>query len=88
MRTSEEHPQTPIEQAIENILLLDGAILEEIQFRGGPTHSHGGSRYLRYGYWQRLSQKVIEEISEWVTEDDDFDDDCGYLFSYRFKDKK
>lgn len=85
MRTSEEHPATPIEQAIFDILLSDGAIAEEIQFRGGPNHSHGGSRYLRYGYWRRLSPAVLEKISYWVKEDDFYDDDCGDLYSYRFK---
>lgn len=85
MRTLEEHPATPIEEAIEKILLFNGAIQEEIQFRGGPDHSHGGSRYLRYGYWQRLSPQVLFEISHWVKEQDFYDDDCGDLYSYRFK---
>lgn len=50
----------------------------------------GGSNdvYLRFGYWQRINANKLQEIvgpSIDVVEDDDYDDDCGYLFSYKLK---
>ncbi len=50
----------------------------------------GGSNdvYLRFGYWQRINPNKLQEIvgpSIKVVEDDLYDDDCGYLFSYKLK---
>ena len=50
----------------------------------------GGGKdvYLRFGYWQRVNVQKLQEIigqSIRVVEDDDYDDDCGYLFMYRLK---
>ena len=50
----------------------------------------GGSNdiYLRFGYWNRINVQKLQEIigqSINVVEDDDYDDDCGYKFSYRLK---
>lgn len=50
----------------------------------------GGSNdiYLRFGYWNRVDAVKLQEIlgqSITVVEDDDFDDDCGWLFSYKLK---
>jgi hypothetical protein len=50
----------------------------------------GGSNdiYLRFGYWNRVNVQKLQEIigqSINVVEDDDYDDDCGYKFSYRLK---
>jgi hypothetical protein len=50
----------------------------------------GGSNdvYLRFGYWKRINSNKLQEIvgpSINVVEDDDYDDDCGYLFSYKLK---
>ncbi len=48
----------------------------------------GGSNdvYLRFGYWDRVDAKKLQEVvghSVKVLEDDDYDDDCGYRFMYR-----
>jgi hypothetical protein len=85
MRTAEEHPATVTEQTIFDLLVENGIKPEEIQFRGGPNHSHGGRRYLRVGYWQRLKPELYQQLEVLLTEDDDYDDDCGYLFSYHFR---
>lgn len=50
----------------------------------------GGSNdvYLRFGYWDRIDPIKLQEIlgnSAIVVEDDYYDDDCGYLFSYKLK---
>lgn len=53
------------------------------QIMGGPNDI-----YLRFGYWNRVNIEKLQEIigqSIKVTEDDDYDDDCGYKFSYRLK---
>jgi hypothetical protein len=50
----------------------------------------GGSNdiYLRFGYWSRVDvvklQQIIGNLAN-VVEDDDYDDDCGWLFSYKLK---
>ena len=81
MRLKEEHPQTPTEQKIFEALVAQGLDPEEIQFR----HINGdGERYLRYGYWSRIHVKDAE-VRVLLTEEDEFDDDCGWLFMYRFK---
>jgi hypothetical protein len=44
--------------------------------------------YLRFGYWRRVNAVKLQEIvgnGIRVVEDDDYDDDCGYLFSYKLK---
>jgi hypothetical protein len=50
----------------------------------------GGSNdvYLRFGYWNRVDvQKLQNIVGSGITivEDDDYDDDCGYRFSYKLK---
>ena len=50
----------------------------------------GGSNdvYLRFGYWRRVSLQKLQDIiggGVKVVEDDDYDDDCGWLYSYRLK---
>ena len=50
----------------------------------------GGSNdvYLRFGYWQRVDVSKLQEIvgnSANIVEDDDYDDDCGWLYSYKLK---
>ena len=52
----------------------------------------GGSNdfYIRFGYWRQVNASKLQEIlgeSNLVVEDDIYDDDCGYLFSYKIKDK-
>ena len=78
-RLDDEAPATPIEVAIENILVNNGIEREEIQFRGTE-------RYLRIGYWQRINEDIMSQLSGLVTSEIDmYDDDCGYLFSYEIK---
>jgi hypothetical protein len=78
-RLESEAPQTTIERTIENILTNNGIKQDEIQFRGTE-------RYLRIGYWQRLNENIMSQLSGLVTtEIDMYDDDCGYLFSYEIK---
>jgi len=78
-RLESEAPQTTIERTIENILTNNGIKQDEIQFRGTE-------HYLRIGYWQRINEDIMSQLSGLVTtEIDMYDDDCGYLFSYEIK---
>ena len=78
-RLESEAPQTTIERTIENILTNNGIKQDEIQFRGTE-------RYLRIGYWQRINENIMSQLSGLVTtEIDMYDDNCGYLFSYEIK---
>lgn len=50
----------------------------------------GGSNdvYLRFGYWRRVDPIKLQKIvgsGITICEDDDYDDDCGYLFCYKLK---
>jgi hypothetical protein len=50
----------------------------------------GGSNdvYLRFGYWRKVNLQKLQDIIGGgvnVVEDDDYDDDCGWLYSYRLK---
>ncbi len=52
----------------------------------------GGSNdfYFRFGYWSPEDAGKLQEFlgePNLVVEDDIYDDDCGYLFSYKIKDK-
>ena len=77
MRLENEAPMTPLEQEIENILINNGIKKEEIQFRHDD-------RYLRVGYWQRLSSNVESQLSGMIKEIVDIDDDdCGTRYFYR-----
>jgi hypothetical protein len=76
-RLDNEAPVTAVETAIENILVNNGIEREEIQFRGTE-------RYLRIGYWQRINENIMSQLSGLImVEIDMYDDDCGYLFSYQ-----
>jgi len=78
-RSDNEAPVTAVETAIENILVNNGYDASDIQFRGNE-------RYLRIGYWQRINEDIMSQLSGLVTaEIDMYDDDCGYLFSYEIK---
>ena len=77
MRLENEAPQTDFEKAIETILINNGIKKEEIQFRDND-------RYLRVGYWERLNDKVVSQLSGMIKEIVDIDDDdCGTLYFYR-----
>jgi hypothetical protein len=42
--------------------------------------------YLRFGYWRRVDAVKLQDLigsQAKVVEDDDFDDDCGWLYSYK-----
>ena len=42
--------------------------------------------YLRFGYWKQVDTNILQDIiglGTEVVEDDIFDDDCGYKFSYK-----
>jgi hypothetical protein len=42
--------------------------------------------YLRFGYWNRIDVKKLQEIvGQSVEEKDDYDEDCGYQFCYSLK---
>ena len=76
MRLENEAPQTDFEKAIEIILINNGIKKEEIQFRDND-------RYLRVGYWERLNDKVVSQLSGMIKEIVDIDDDdCGTLYYY------
>lgn len=74
--------------------MLSEAILNKIQtelgeFNTGRVIGGDNDFYLRFGYWRRTDLEKLEEIlSDYVViEVDDYDDDCGYLFSYKVKNK-
>ena len=42
-------------------------------------------KYLRFGYWKQVSEETLNEIlgpSIIAVEFDDYDEDCGWLYSY------
>jgi hypothetical protein len=42
--------------------------------------------YLRFGYWRRVDAVKLQDLigsQANVVEDDDYDDDCGWLYSYK-----
>ena len=45
--------------------------------------------YLRFGYWHQVNVSKLQEVvgsGVKIFEEDYYDDDCGYLFSYKVKD--
>ena len=49
----------------------------------------GNNVYLRFGYWNRVNVQKLQEMvgnGNVVREDDLYDDDCGYKFSYKILD--
>jgi hypothetical protein len=57
-------------------------------FQIGQVICGSNDVYLRFGYWRRVDVTKLQEIiglSIKVVEDDIYDDDCGYLFSYKLK---
>lgn len=54
----------------------------------GQVMGGGNDVYLRFGYWNRVDVVKLQEIignSTSVVEDEDFDDDCGWQYSYKLK---
>lgn len=43
-------------------------------------------RYLRIGYWEMLDSKTATELSDYIDDIDcEYDEDCGWLYSYPLK---
>jgi len=77
MRLEDETPQSRLEYEVESILIANGYAPEDIQFRQED-------RYLRIGYWRRLSDEAFDQLKVYIKEVVDmYDDDCGYLCFYR-----
>lgn len=57
-------------------------------FEIGQVSGGSNSVYLRFGYWRRIDVNKLNQILgnlNTAVEDDIYDDDCGYLFSYKLK---
>ena len=56
------------------------------------TSFGSGSPYLRFGYWRSVDLNglngILKPYGLYCEEYDDYDDDCGYLFSYHLKNLK
>lgn len=58
------------------------------EFEIGQVMGGSNSVYLRFGYWGRVNTEKLQSIlggGFTVVEDDDYDDDCGWLYSYKLK---
>ena len=55
------------------------------EFEIGQVHGGGNPNYFRFGYWKQIDvtklQEILGHFNE-VKEVEDFDDDCGYQYSY------
>lgn len=73
---------------------IDIEVLKKIeeefgQFEIGRVIGGGNHNYLRFGYWRPVDVEKLQEIlpkSIIVEEDSDFDDDCGWKYSYTIYD--
>lgn len=57
-------------------------------FEIGQICGGSNSVYFRFGYWMAVNAEKLNEILgnlNEVVEDADYDDDCGYRFSYILK---
>jgi len=62
----------------------------ENQFGEFEVGQVGGSKdvYLRFGYWKKVNVTKLQEVfgsAIKVVEDEDFDDDTGWNYSYKLK---
>ena len=72
---------------------IDFKTLEKInneigEFEIGQTYGGGNPVYLRFGYWKQVDLNKLNEILghlNRVVEDEDYDDDCGWQYSYKLK---
>jgi len=58
------------------------------EFEVGQTFGGGNPVYLRFGYWKQVDLTKLQEVigtTIKVVEDEDFDDDCGWQYSYKLK---
>ena len=57
------------------------------EFEIGQTYGGGNPVYLRFGYWKQVDvtklNKILGHLNS-VKEDEDYDDDCGWQYSYKF----
>lgn len=55
------------------------------EFDLGQVHGGSNRNYFRFGYWKQIDvtklQEILGHFNE-VKEVEDFDDDCGYQYSY------
>lgn len=73
-------PITENEVVIRDLLVQNGMKERDIEFKG-PL----GDRYVRIGYWNRLSEAALCELEQFVDEDSFEDDDTGTGFLYKIK---
>lgn len=73
-------PTTENEVIIRDLLVQNGVKERDIEFKGSF-----GDRYVRIGYWNRLSDAVVTELELFVDEDSFEDDDTGTGFLYKIK---
>jgi len=60
------------------------------QFEIGRITGNGNRKYFRFGYWRPVNLGVLQAImapSIVVAEDDIYDDDCGWKYSYTLYEK-
>ena len=58
------------------------------EFEIGQTQGGGNPVYFRFGYWKQVDVNKLNEILghlNEVVEDEDFDDDTGWNYSYKLK---
>lgn len=58
------------------------------EFEVGQVMGGKNDVYLRFGYWKQINLETLQNILGWgvqVIEEEDFDDDCGWLYSYLLK---
>jgi len=66
--------------------------IEEVcgHFEIGRIMGGGDHNYLRFGYWRPTDWSALQEIlgpTIIVEEDSDYDDDCGWKYSYTLYDR-
>jgi len=57
-------------------------------FEIGQVHGGGNAIYFRFGYWNRVDVIKLQEILDYrsnVIEEEWYDDDCGWKYSYLLK---
>ena len=72
---------------------IDFKTLEKINetfgsFDIGQVMGGGNPVYLRFGYWNKIDVQKLQEIlghRNQVIENDIYDDDCGFQYSYLLK---
>jgi len=68
------------EDEIKKILLESGIKENDIMF--GKVNLGKGRKYLRVGYWRPLKYDIIKKLN--LYEDQYYDEDCGYKYSYGY----